>query len=297
MTDHAIVERCDNCGGARLELFGESHGDGVVHGRQLRCRDCGLVLAAPRLRPDALRRLYASYQSELGHGVSAEAENARRASARRLLDELATFRTAGRLLDVGCGTGSLLVEARARGFEVTGVEPAADGIAFARTRYGLDDVRAGLLEDADLPEGAFDVVVAYHVVEHVFDLDATVARLRRLLVADGVLVIGTEAYDHPSLALLRAARRVRGRTPEIATSSQHTFVFGRAVLRDVFERRGFQTLRVRAYDELPLRQRLRAVEARTPARRAAARLATALPELAARATRRGPYLLAFFARA
>ena len=46
-----------------------------------------------------------------------------------------------RILDVGCGTGLLACEFAARGYDVTGVDPAAAMLATARARPGGDRVR------------------------------------------------------------------------------------------------------------------------------------------------------------
>ncbi|MFV0309702.1 MAG: class I SAM-dependent methyltransferase [Desertimonas sp.] len=48
---------------------------------------------------------------------------------------------ARRVLDVGCGTGSLASLLSARGLDVTGVDPAAASLAIARTKPGADAVR------------------------------------------------------------------------------------------------------------------------------------------------------------
>ena len=70
------------------------------------------------------------------------------------------------LLDVGCGTGEVLAAAKERGWETVGVEPIAKEAAFAREERGLD-VIAATLEDSGLPEGSYDVVSAFHVLEHI----------------------------------------------------------------------------------------------------------------------------------
>lgn len=72
-----------------------------------------------------------------------------------------------RLLDVGCGSGELLEAARDRGWDTVGVEVVEESVAVARAR-GLD-IRHGLLQESGLPERHFDVVSAFHVLEHMND--------------------------------------------------------------------------------------------------------------------------------
>src|SRR3712207_1085519 len=87
-----------------------------------------------------------------------------RATARGALAMIERHVDGRRLLDLGCWVGYLLAEARARGWEVLGVEPSAFAAAHARDAFGLDIVEQDLLA-ADLPQGAFDAVVLGDVIE------------------------------------------------------------------------------------------------------------------------------------
>jgi SAM-dependent methyltransferase len=94
-----------------------------------------------------------------------------------------------RLLDVGCGSGDLLARHRALGWAVRGIEPNGRAVAACRAA-GLEVEQADLL-DAQLPDAYFDAVVFRHVVEHVHDPAAALARARQLLRPDGLLVVVT----------------------------------------------------------------------------------------------------------
>src|SRR5713101_7706187 len=91
-----------------------------------------------------------------------------------------------RVLDVGCG-GGILAEALAReGARVTGVDPSEKSLAVARAHAARSrltiDYRPGTAED--LPAagfaGAFDLVFAVDVLEHVDDLERSLAAIARL---------------------------------------------------------------------------------------------------------------------
>lgn len=55
--------------------------------------------------------------------------------------DLAVELAARRVLDVGCGTGTFAVLLAERGFEVTGLDPAAASLEVARSKPGADQVR------------------------------------------------------------------------------------------------------------------------------------------------------------
>ncbi len=97
------------------------------------------------------------------------------------------------LLDVGCGTGGMLPLLAQFG-HVTGVEsePAALAVAARRVSAGVA-VQAGALPD-DLPDGPFDVVTAFDVVEHVPTPVESLKSMARRLRADGRLVVTVPAF-------------------------------------------------------------------------------------------------------
>jgi len=94
-----------------------------------------------------------------------------------------------RLLDVGCGNGRFLMQMRAVGWEVCGVEPDPKSAAQAAAA-GLD-VRTGLLPDASLPGEHFDAVTLSHVIEHLHKPIETLHECRRILKPGGTISIAT----------------------------------------------------------------------------------------------------------
>lgn len=91
-----------------------------------------------------------------------------------------------RLLEVGCGNGARLVEMQGHGYEVEGQDVSE--VAVARAAALGMRVHLGTLEGLRLGEGAYDVLVMNHVLEHVRDPTAFLAECRRLLRSGGRLV-------------------------------------------------------------------------------------------------------------
>ena len=98
-----------------------------------------------------------------------------------------------RVLDVGCGGGILAETLAAEGATVTGIDPSEKSLAAARDharRSGLTiDYRHGTAEDLDGAglEGTFDLVFAVDVLEHVDDLERTIAGIALVLAPGGGL--------------------------------------------------------------------------------------------------------------
>jgi 2-polyprenyl-6-hydroxyphenyl methylase / 3-demethylubiquinone-9 3-methyltransferase len=98
-----------------------------------------------------------------------------------------------RVLDVGCGGGILAETLAAEAAIVTGIDPSEKSLAVARDharRSGLTiDYRRGTAEELSGTglEGTFDLVFAVDVLEHVDDLDRTLAAISRVLAPGGGL--------------------------------------------------------------------------------------------------------------
>jgi 2-polyprenyl-6-hydroxyphenyl methylase/3-demethylubiquinone-9 3-methyltransferase len=96
-----------------------------------------------------------------------------------------------RVLDVGCGGGILAEALAAEGATVTGIDPSEKSLAAARDhvrRSGLViDYRRGTAEDLTGSglEGTYDLVFAVDVLEHVEDLDRTLAAVAAVLAPGG----------------------------------------------------------------------------------------------------------------
>ncbi|WP_210441254.1 class I SAM-dependent methyltransferase [Nocardioides xinjiangensis] len=100
-----------------------------------------------------------------------------------LLDDLPP---GSRLLDVGCGTGTLVQSARAAGHDALGVEPDPEMAAMARARTGPDcEVAVGALPDLPYADDGFDAVTAGFVLNHVDDPRAGARELARVAAPGG----------------------------------------------------------------------------------------------------------------
>src|SRR5262249_22506677 len=156
------------------------------------------------------------------------------ANAHRLLDLVPR---GGRLLELGCACGFLLLAARERGFSAEGVEMSAWASTQARERYGLD-VRTGHVEGLALPTDSYDVVVLADVIEHLHDPRRTLRHVHRVLRPGGRLLLLTP--DIGSLTARLMGPRWWGLLDD------HYFYFSRRTLRRLLVDEGFAIERISA---------------------------------------------------
>jgi 2-polyprenyl-3-methyl-5-hydroxy-6-metoxy-1,4-benzoquinol methylase len=124
--------------------------------------------------------------------------------ARIRLDEILKYQqSTGNFLEIGCGGGHTLLEARKRGFQVQGIEIAQSSIALCRAK-GLDvlDISYNALDS--LPPNTYAVVALYSVLEHTKNPVNFLEQLLPSLKKDGLLVIRVPnmTKEGPWLSLL-----------------------------------------------------------------------------------------------
>jgi 2-polyprenyl-3-methyl-5-hydroxy-6-metoxy-1,4-benzoquinol methylase len=177
------------------------------------CRECGLIYRENRVEDpgeysDAyfVNGAYSDYSAE---------RNAILRSAGRRLDMLEHTVSGRRLLDVGCAAGYFLEAARARGWDVTGLELSRYALDRARAA-GLTVHGASILAPPDFPP--FDVITLWDTIEHLAEPAVALVNARRLLRPNGVIAISTG--DRKS-----TLARLLGRRWRLLNDPTHNFFF------------------------------------------------------------------------
>jgi SAM-dependent methyltransferase len=105
---------------------------------------------------------------------------------RQLVENRSGFRT-GRLLDIGSGTGHFLNTMKEAGWKVSGIEINSGAREYSVSKFGLEVTTPGGINA--FPTGGFDCVTLWHVAEHIYDLDDTFSEIKRILSAEGCVVV------------------------------------------------------------------------------------------------------------
>lgn len=200
--------------------------------RVLVCRDCGLGRLLPLPTREELRALYPDeYYGEPGRKFQGLVERLVRVVGERHIAFLSRqARHGGRVLDLGCGRGVILGELADLGFEVHGVELSAEAARGADPRA---EIRiAPTLRDAGYPDGHFDEVIVWHVLEHLHDPGDTIEEIHRILVPGGRLIVAVPNFGS-------AQARSTGPAWFHLDLPRHLYQFPLSALRRLLEDRGF----------------------------------------------------------
>ena len=162
---------------------------------------CGVLLAWPHASVADYEGKYASQDAAYHDGemratgrqafVGRDTEYLQTAIARlRLLREL--YPRAQTLLDVGCGTGSLVANAGAFGFQAYGLEPCP-----VLVRWGQSMGRRVNEGGWEAVRGQWDLILLLDVLEHLTEPLAALERLREATKTGGAVVVEMPEYVAP----------------------------------------------------------------------------------------------------
>ena len=170
---------CPVCADRRVEIYvegqnqrmtasmvGSSRAE-VYPGRILRCRGCRLGFRELRPSDTDLAQLYQELDTQ-----KYEAESRGRSrTARTHLSIVERYASKpGRILDVGCASGLFLRFAMDANWDVVGIEPSEVLARKAQELLGQQaEIHCSTLQAARLPEGSFDAITLWDLLEHVAD--------------------------------------------------------------------------------------------------------------------------------
>lgn len=110
-----------------------------------------------------------------------------------LFDEISRKYAAGKLLEVGCGMGTDLLQLARRGMNTTGIDITEEGINLAKIRFELYSVPTELkVDDAEnlsFSDNSFDVVYSFGVLHHTPDTQKSIDEVLRVLKPGGSAII------------------------------------------------------------------------------------------------------------
>jgi SAM-dependent methyltransferase len=256
---------CRLCGSLRsvVHLYGlpetDFHPWPTVALQIFRCQRCGVVFSDYELGDGDIREFYgaAYWDGWLGRGLRRDVdgpdEGFKLRTYRSALDMMKEVKPCGRLLDVGCGLGDFMVLAAREGYEVYGVDVSEYAAQMVRDSFA-DQVQVftGELAEANYPDGSFDIVTAWDLIEHLPKPKEFLAEVRRILRGDGLFVLRTPNQNSLYHLVADVAYRLGFSLPVTKLYHiDHLFYFSDRALLELLAVCGFTVYRTVPDDRTP----------------------------------------------
>ncbi len=162
----------------------------------------------------------------------------------RRFDMLKTMFLNKRLLDFGCGASGFLRLAKDFAAEVTGVEPEAR----VRSHYeGILNIGPSL----ESVGTGYDLITAFHVVEHLSDPRSSLSTLAQRLKPEGRMVVEVPSASDVLLTLYHCDAFKR-----FTYWSQHLFLFTASTLETLARQSGLRVVAMQFYQRYPISNHL-----------------------------------------
>jgi SAM-dependent methyltransferase len=244
--EKVAADHCNLCGGTRWTVIGHRDRYGFA-APAVTCRRCGLTFLDPRMTEEAYAEFYggiyrplvSAYHGRRIDSQSILAEQREYAiEMARLVEPFLADRGLSTMLDVGGSTGVVARHFSKRfGLTATVLDPSPDELALAEDS-GLEVIASGA-EAWHPGERKFDVVGMFQSIDHLLDVNGTLAKIREVLSPDGIFIVDVVDF--------RAAY-LKSWSTEAAVKIDHPFNLTEETAEAWLARTGFEILRT-AYSE------------------------------------------------
>ena len=139
-----------------------------------------------------------------------------------------------RILEIGCGIGTVVAELARQGYEAMGTDISQVAIEYGRAKYSNVRLEVQPAEELPYPDGTFDVVLSFDLFEHIARIDRHVGEVQRVLKPGGHYLFETPNKLSNVIAETLACKSLKWRRvhPSLHTPGQ---------LRRRLARHGFET--------------------------------------------------------
>lgn len=203
--------------------------------RIVRCESCRFMFQNPRKPESPDINLSKNYY----HPNFLISENAHMKLFEEKYNEFLSHRRPGKILDIGCATGSFLRVMKNNGWQVSGIDVSEWACDYSKSQ-GLQNIFCTTIENALFDNESFDAVNMNHTLEHVHDPIKTLTEVYRVLKPGGLLLIEVPnerlfPYNYKLINALMPKHLPRRNTPH-----SHFCLFTTRTLKKNLEMSGFK---------------------------------------------------------
>ena len=178
--------KCRTCGSTQTIFY-----FAIKNLRVIRCIECSHVFLDTAHTESSIKALYENYDNQLKNsyfkGITAVTRNNINKYLKHCLNLLSS-NNIPTLLDIGCGIGTLMEEAKKNGFITEGVEICEELAKIASKNTG-STIYTDFLEKLPLPSEHYNIITMYDLLEHLKSPENEIRHAHRTLKKGGILFI------------------------------------------------------------------------------------------------------------
>jgi len=157
-----------------------------------------------------------------------------------------------RILDLGCGNGSLLSVCQGRGWKLHGIDLSVSAIKLARECHPSVSFSVGdVTETVTYPPNYFDAIASTEVIEHLYNPRQFIANCYRLLKPRGKLILSTPYHGYLKNLALAVAGKFDAHFTALDEGG-HIKFWSRRTLATALREAGFQEIGFAGAGRFPL---------------------------------------------
>jgi 2-polyprenyl-3-methyl-5-hydroxy-6-metoxy-1,4-benzoquinol methylase len=199
----------------------------------VKCAGCGFIFLNPRPIENEAMNFYPSDFNREGQTLIHRILAAWLAPIESsMIENFKKYKRRGKVIDVGCGSGRLMLKMQKRGFDVWGCELNADSNNFA-SKLLEGRIFYKKLTECNFPEHSFDFVTMFQSLEHMHNFDELFKEISRIIKDDGLVYIYV-----PNMEFFEF--RLFGPYYYNLEVPRHLYCFTRNSIRNLLLRHGFK---------------------------------------------------------
>jgi 2-polyprenyl-3-methyl-5-hydroxy-6-metoxy-1,4-benzoquinol methylase len=194
-----------------------------------KCSSCGFVFCKPIPTAEELKKHYEGYgRNDYLSPITIKRYN-------ELLDEMEPYRKNNRMIDVGCGIGYFLEEAKKRGWEVYGTEYTDEAVEICRQKGII--MHKGALNSVSYEPNYFDVITSFEVIEHINNPREELEHFYNILRPNGLVYVTTPNFNSLLRYYLKSSY-------DNICYPEHLSYYTPKTIKRLFTSKGFKPLKI-----------------------------------------------------
>jgi N-acetyl sugar amidotransferase len=169
--------------------------EGYERAHLVKCKNCSFIFSSKKPSNEELIEHYNHYlRNDYLSPITVKRYN-------ELLDSMEKYRKTNNILDIGCGVGYFLEQAKKRGWNVYGTEFTDDAVRICQEK-GIEMFQ-GVLNSDYYKSEFFDVVTSFEVIEHINNPKEELNNISNILRKDGLFYCTTPNFNSFSRRYLK----------------------------------------------------------------------------------------------